>query len=75
MGISQEINSSNDAHCKIEGLTSKAKVSTFTKHCEGWGVMYGTRYKELMGWMYIILLSILRQRQNKKESVELVLGC
>jgi hypothetical protein len=73
--FSQEINSSNDPHCKVEGLTSKAKESTFTKHCEGWEVMYGTRYQELMRWMYITLLSKLRQRQNKRESVELVLEC
>lgn len=66
MGVSQEINSSDDAHGKIEGLTSKAKVSTFTKHCEGWEVMYGTRYKGLMGWMKIILLSELRQRQKQE---------
>jgi len=31
--------------------------------------------KNLWDGMYIILLSELMQRQNKKESVEVVLGC
>ena len=33
-GISQEIDSSNDPHCKVKGLASEAKVPTTAEHDE-----------------------------------------
>jgi hypothetical protein len=73
-GISQEIDSSNDPHCKVKGLASEAKVPTTAEHDEA--KLNVLEVKESVARLTYKTSVVKKDKKtNKNEFVERKLGC